>query len=188
MIGQTRCPNCGGYKVTSEVVEAYISGHSQAYEFAEWVPVGWLFWISVIAIALGLLVGFNDGHGTGGAICGPFEQCPGNPYQPSGLYYLLIDGAVILLLIWALLLFVILPLIRSDDEHRPTRAVGNSYSCQLCGYRWTVRDGEPQPKGPTGGVNKRLIELGEDYQRRQNDAIAGALYQQEQERKRQQNR
>lgn len=179
---QTQCPNCGGYKVTSEIVEKYTTGHSLVYNFVNWLSMGWLFVISVGAAGLGTVIGVPLPH-----TCVAVDRCTPPSLLPQlWTASILLYGGIVLFCFWFAMLFIG-PLVDWLDDHRPAQAVGRSYTCELCGYRWTVRNGEPQPKGSSGGVNKRLIELGEDLQRRQNETIAAALYQQEQERKRRQN-
>ena len=188
MIGKTQCPNCGGYKVKSSIAkETYRSGWSRANDFIDNIPMGMLFIASVLLAAPGawLLISIAK-------TCVNVEYCTTTSDIPKlyiGQY--LVIGGIILFTIWLLLILIISPLVGWLDDQASNagaREIGTDYACNLCGYEWRVLFGAKPPTGPTSGANRHLMELGEDLQRRQREATAGALYQQEQERKRQQNR
>lgn len=186
----TKCPNCGGYKVNEERYKMPPSHSLPLYDLVESIPMAIIFGISAVLLIVGFALGLTIGSGD-------ISHCGDNPgavltHCPApGISIGIATGGMLLLFIWLALLLIIKPVVSwLDDLHGSWAATwdGYKYTCDICGYKWIKRFGDPEPSGPTSGVNPQLIELGEESnKRRKSDAIFGEYVRQQQAKNRQKN-
>lgn len=132
MSGQTRCPNCGGYRVWDEVKKLTVSKRS-----GKTVSGGAVFGVILLSgvflvLALAIMNSQPAYHKDPPAIVWIL-------FAPEGIT--LFGGLFYLLAIW-----------RVVKLHR--------YTCSLCGYKWAWRADEPEPEA-TQPANPDLIARGE---------------------------
>lgn len=128
---QVQCPNCGGYKVSTEVK---ILNRNTGAELA---APGCLLWGYIAFFGFSLLFGIY--------LLAESESGSSIRSQAGSMIF----GSFIMLLpaIWALVKYSRTEKIERYDNH-----------CLLCGYRWSRRTDEPLPKV---NVQPDLIAAGE---------------------------
>jgi hypothetical protein len=92
----------------------------------------------------------------------------------DGLVYISAVLLTIALVVVAVRRIALLGLNKRIDKGYVTAGMSYSYECELCGYNWLWASDQPKPSGPAGGINTRLMELGQDLNREQQAQRAAA--------------
>ena len=158
MTGQVQCPNCGGYKVSTETKTI---GRKSGNELP---GCGGFFLLFLLSAGgwLGLVMFIN-------AMNNPFLN---NAFVMGFFGIAALGGPIFtVLFIWALLIYL-----------KVEKIEKYYYTCLLCGYKWSRREDEPLPPVT---VRPDLIIKGEqkleeeerERRRRDEEAAAWAHYQ-----------
>lgn len=161
MSDQVQCPNCGGYKIDGKILRVDPStGQVIKYGGCFLVVITIMLYVGAVQCLWFLLFFLGEKIFSGVEI---------NPAI----------GLLAIAATFVLPFFVVIPFYIERNAAKKRAYNLYVYHCNLCGYDWQWREGQPRPKV---SVQPDLIEKGEqrlqeeDERRRKQQEAAAALY------------